>query len=152
MTKLEEMLQQMGDKQVVVLEDRRLPRSVKGLYLWDEKQPLIILRPDMDGREKLCVLAEEIGHFETATMDMRYCSRYQIAFQERLAMERAIQWLVPFRGLEKAVRAHIWTPWDCAEYFGITEEMMGQAMDYYQHTAPQELARLKRFAYRHSIP
>ena len=86
MTKLEEMLQQMEDQQVVVLEDRRLPRSVKGLYLWDEKQPLIILQPDMDGREKLCVLAEEIGHFETATMDMRYCSRYQIAFQERLAM------------------------------------------------------------------
>jgi Zn-dependent peptidase ImmA (M78 family) len=152
MDKLEEMLQQMADKQVVVLEDPRLPRSVKGLYLWDEKQPLIILRPDMDNREKLCILAEEIGHYETATMDMRYCSRYQIARQERLAMERAIQHLVPLRGLEQAVHAYIWTPWDCADYFGITEEMMNQAMDYYQHTSPKELARLKRFACRHSLP
>ncbi|MBE5781662.1 MAG: ImmA/IrrE family metallo-endopeptidase, partial [Clostridiales bacterium] len=103
MTKLEELLQEMEDRGVTVKEDARLPEPFCGLYLYHENKHTIVLRPRLSAPGKLCVLAEEVGHFETALGDMRTLPPALNHLQEKRALARAIERLVPLDALCTAV-------------------------------------------------
>ena len=152
MTQFEELLQQMEDSGVAVKEDPRLPAPFLGLYLLYENQHTIILSPGLSAAGKLCVLAEEVAHYETAIGDMRTLPPALNHLQEKRALSLAIERLIPFDALARAVHRFVWTKYAAAEHFGVTEEFIEQAVEHYRKKRPKQLWQLKRYAQRNSTP
>lgn len=90
-------------------------------------------RIEDDATEKVH-LAHEIGHCETGTFyDVKtpFQTRGRCEFQ---ANRWAFRALIPKSDLMHAMRnLYITEVWELAEHFGVTEELILKAMDYYKY-------------------
>lgn len=75
-------------------------------------------------------LAHELGHCETGAFYNVYAKLDIRAKHERRADKWAIKKLVPEDELKEACKICT-NRWELAEYFGVTEDFMQKAMDYY---------------------
>lgn len=86
----------------------------------------------MTSREKKCILAEEIGHYETTVGDI---TRQEGVGDEKQEL-RARQWgyrkIVPLDEIKKAAREGYNTPHELAEYLDVDECFLVDALNYYK--------------------
>ena len=81
--------------------------------------------------QELSLLSHELGHCVTGSFYNRY-SPYDVWQRHENRADRwAIQNVLPFDDMLAAMRSGHTTLWDLAEYFGVTENMIRKAYDYY---------------------
>ena len=103
--------------------------NFKGLYVDGN----IALNHAIETRaEKACVLAEELGHYHTTCGNILDQSKAENRKQERKARAWAYERLVNFHGLIEASKCGIKNKYELAEFFGVTEWFLEQAIQYYK--------------------
>jgi len=121
--------------QLIDVFEHALPARVRGLYYEDGLIKSITINKGIDtGAEKLCVLAEELGHsfyggdfIHGALPD---ALKRKI---ERLARVWAYKRLLPAKKLLAALKDPCYNNnCEIAEEFGVTEEFLCEATEYYK--------------------
>jgi Zn-dependent peptidase ImmA (M78 family) len=92
----------------------------------------IAIRKDMTEAEKKCVLAEELGHFYTASGNILDQSTVANRKQERLGRIFAYNTLVGLCGIIDACSHHCQSISEAAEYLDVTEEFFSESINYYK--------------------
>lgn len=82
--------------------------------------------------EKACVLAEELGHYHTTCGNILDQSKAVNRKQERKARAWAYEKLVSLRGLIHASKHGIRNRHELAEYLGVSERFIKEAVQYYK--------------------
>lgn len=77
-------------------------------------------------------LAHELGHCETGAFYNRYAARDVRQKYENRANHWAYKKLVPEHELIEAISKGYREPWELAEYFGVTEDFIRGAWEYYK--------------------
>lgn len=127
MTKYEEMLCSAGEADIKVVEMDFLSSS-KGLC-WGDK---IAIRKDMTTQEKICVLAEELGHHELTVGNIIDQTDMNNRKQEKKARNWGFDRL--FR-LDDILTAHsngCRNMAEVAEFLGLTSEYLNEALLSYR--------------------
>ena len=81
--------------------------------------------------KKCCVLAEELGHYEVNAGDILNQNDINNRRQERAARRRAYEKILPVENILFAARDGHTELWDMAEYLGVDEEFLRDALRYY---------------------
>lgn len=114
-----------------------LPGPLLGLY--DnrvEGLPIILLHEKIRRNQRLlrCILAEELGHHFTSSGNLLAFACTQNCLyikQEMQAAWWAAQHLVPFERLKKCINSGLFSTWELAEHFDVTERFMGTSLMLY---------------------
>ena len=86
---------------------------------------------NMTSAEETVCMAHEVGHCQTGAFYNKHSKYDLISKNERKADIWAIQNLVSKDELEKVMKKGTTQIWELAEYFGVTEDFMRKACDYY---------------------
>lgn len=97
------------------------------------------LDPSLTERELKTCLAHELGHCEYGGFYCRDVPLEVLGRREYRANIWAARRILPFPDLKKAVHCGITEPWELAEYFNTTEEMVRFALTYYIERRGYEL-------------
>lgn len=92
----------------------------------------IAIKRDMTETEKKCVMAEELGHYYTGTGNILDQSSVSNRKQELQGRIYAYNKLVGLMGILNAYKNHCSNISETAEYLGVTEEFMADALRYYR--------------------
>lgn len=115
-----------------------LPSPFLGLY--DNRPgepPVIFLHKKIRHNRCLlrCILAEELGHHFTSSGNLLAFARSDkkaiFLKQERLAVWWAVQHLIPMDKLIETVNSGLFSIWELAEHFDVTERFMGTSLMLY---------------------
>ena len=128
MNKFEELRQTASDMDIDVIDYSFTSDRIKGLYC----DGTIAIKKDLTETEKKCVLAEELGHHETAVGDIIDQSSVENRKQELRGRILAYNKLIGLRGLIRAYQNHCQNNEETAEYLGVTEEFLNDALYYYK--------------------
>lgn len=124
---LYEDILQIADGTDILIKEKPL-RANKGRI----KGNKIAIKEDMTQAEKACTLAEELGHYYTTTG----CILDQEVASNRKQELRARFWghnlLVNPASLIKAFESGCRNRFEIAEYLGVTEEFLQEAIDTYR--------------------
>lgn len=124
----------------VLLFDRRLDFSNS-----ETKAAAVRLEPDgavgifldrsrmANGAEEKSCLLHEAGHYATGTTHRLYSPYELVERHEYRANKWAVQRALSAEELDEAVAEGHTELWDLAEYFGVTEELMRQAVCWYTY-------------------
>ena len=82
--------------------------------------------------QKACVLSEEIAHHVTSTGDILDMSKASNRKQEMQARLYSCNKMIGLRGLIEAFERHCSTRYEIADYLGVTEEFLLEALQLYQ--------------------
>ena len=80
-------------------------------------------------------LAHELGHCETGSFYNRYAARDIRQKYENRANKWAYKKLVPQDELAEACLQGYREPWELAEYFGVTEFFLHNALEFYRNSS-----------------
>ncbi len=83
--------------------------------------------------EEKTKLAHELGHCETGSFYNEYAALDVRQKHENRANRWACKKLIPEDELKKAVQKGYQEPWQLAEYFDVTEELIRKAICWYKH-------------------
>lgn len=126
MNKYEALLDEANDKGLIVKE--KSLRSSNGRI----KGNRIAIRKDIKTTtEKACVLAEELGHYETTVGDILDMSDPWNRKQERQARLNGYNRMIGLIGIIKAYEHGCQNQHEIAEYLNVTEEFLQDAVDCY---------------------
>ncbi len=117
-----------ADNTGLIVKEKNLPVS-KGRILGNR---IAIKRSIPTSVEKSCVLAEEIGHYHTNTyniLDQESTVNRKIEYAGRLW---AYNKQVGLHGIIQGYHAHCETMYQFAEYLGVTEDFLLEAVDCYR--------------------
>ncbi|MEA4896164.1 MAG: ImmA/IrrE family metallo-endopeptidase [Oscillospiraceae bacterium] len=136
MEKLVEIYRELHDTGVTMI-DRPLPFSAETksavLRLCDDKYGIFVDSSHLTMAEESVCIAHEAGHIATGSTHA-VCSPYDVvARHEYRANKWAIKKLIPKDELDNAVRHGNTEVWELAEEFGVTEEFMIKAINYYKN-------------------
>ena len=92
----------------------------------------IYLRQNMNTVEKVCVLAEELGHHHTSVGNILDMSDARNRKQERQARMWAYNRLIGLCGIIKAYKAGCQNRYEIAEYLEVTEECLQECIEIYR--------------------
>lgn len=81
--------------------------------------------------QKACILAEEIGHYETSSGDILDQEDANNRKQEYAARRWAYEKLVPIENIHFAVADGHTEIWDMAEYLEVDEAFLREALKFY---------------------
>lgn len=82
--------------------------------------------------DKVCVLAEEIGHYHTSCGDILDHKKIANVKQEKRARNWAYERLIPLKSFVVASKEGISNRYELAEFLDVTEEFLEQAMAHYK--------------------
>lgn len=129
MTKYEELLEESKEKHVFVDEAYPFKSPVKGLYIDGN----IALSDQLNtSAEKACVLAEELGHHCTSVGNILDTTDSACAKQEHQARMHGYNRLIGLSGLIDAFLYGCKEYHEAAEYLGVTEEYLLEAICKYR--------------------
>lgn len=130
MTNYEKLLDNATKDTVTVIENYSFEsQRFKGLYC----DGVVALNENMKtDTERACVLAEELGHHYTAVGDILDQSSAENRKQELRGRILAYNKLVGLRGIINAYNHHCQDATETAEYLGVTEEFLNDAITYYK--------------------
>jgi Zn-dependent peptidase ImmA (M78 family) len=111
----------------IQVKEKPLKYGLKGLY----KNGKIIIDKELSHTEKACILAEELGHHYTSVGNIIDQSNLNNRRQERKAREWAHQRLIPLTALIKALNSGARNYHELAEFLGVTEEFLRDAVERY---------------------
>lgn len=129
MNKFEELRQTASDMDIDVVDYSFTSDRIKGLYC----DGTIAIKKNLTETEKKCVLAEELGHHETAVGDIIDQSSTSNRKQEMRGRILAYNRLVGLRGIIDAYNHHCDGISETAEYLGVTEKFLTDTIDYYKN-------------------
>ena len=129
MNKFEELRQSASDMNIDVVDYSFTSDRIKGLYC----DGTIALKKDLTETEKKCVLAEELGHHETANGNILDQSTVENRKQEMRGRVIAYNRLVGLRGIVNAYNHHCQGLSEVADYLGVTEEFLHDTLSYYRN-------------------
>ena len=127
-----------------------LPSPFLGLY--DNRPgepPVIFLHKKIRHNRCLlrCILAEELGHHFTSSGNLLAFARSDkkaiFLKQERLAVWWAVQHLIPMDKLIETVNSGLFSTWELAEHFNVTERFMGTSLRLYCEKNKTKMVKLK---------
>ena len=96
------------------------------------KRNRIAIRKDIPTtRQKVCVLAEELGHHHTSVGDITDQTKAENRKQERQARLYAYNKLIGLRGLIQAFEKRCLCRTEMAQELEVTEEFLQEAIDCY---------------------
>ena len=102
---------------------------IKGLYC----DKTIGITTDIDtSAEKVCVLAEELGHHHTSIGNILDMTDVSNRKQERQARLWGYNKLIGLTGLIKAYEAGCQNCFEMAEYLGVTDEYLCECLEVYR--------------------
>lgn len=84
--------------------------------------------------EEATILAHEIGHIATGYFYNISTPLLTRSFCEGKAHRWAIKKLLPASKLQEVIEQGIQTTWELAEHFGVTEQFVQEAIQYYKGT------------------
>ncbi|MCI8648436.1 MAG: ImmA/IrrE family metallo-endopeptidase [Firmicutes bacterium] len=132
MTKYEQLL---SECEQIDVQERNMKN--KGLYgdstIWINKK--------LSEAEKLCILAEEMGHHYTTSGDILNQNDIGNRKQERAARGWAYDKIVPLENIKQAYCSGYSETWEIAEYLDVDEQFLKEAMQYYKEKYGDELLR-----------
>lgn len=131
MTKYEILLDEASKKNINVIENYDLTGTqLKGLYC---DNFIAIGNTLTSDAERSCVLAEELGHHYTAVGNILDQTSVLNRKQEMRGRILAYNRLVGLRGIIDAYNHHCQGTAEAAEYLGVTEEFLNDALTYYKN-------------------
>lgn len=125
MDKFERLLAENEHIEVV---ERNFKSKAKGLC----KGNKIALNKNLSTTEKVCVLAEELGHNRLTVGNILNQNKASNKKQELIARRWAYEKLIGLSGLVQAYKDNIQGLHNLAEYFEVTPEFFQEAIDYYK--------------------
>ena len=129
MTKLEKLEQEAADKGLEIIEHPFQSERIKGLCV---DHTIALSRRLRSYKEKACVLAEEIAHYDCNVGDILDQSDAGASQQEHRARMRAFDRLVGLSGIVSCFKAGDRSLWEMAERLEVTEEFLQEALDAYR--------------------
>lgn len=114
----------------IKIKEVPLKYGFKGLY----KNNKIIIDSNIEtNSEKACILAEELGHHFTTHGNIIDQSDIKNIKQELRARAWAYERLVGIVNLINAYKAGVKGRYELAEFLGVTEEFLLEAIEYYRN-------------------
>lgn len=111
------------------VQEEYIQGSIKGLYsdnvIWINKRINNTV-------EKACILAEELGHHHTSAGDILDQNSITNRKQELRARSWAYEKLIPLSRIVQAQRHGVRNRFELAEYLGVTEEFLQDALNRYK--------------------
>ena len=92
----------------------------------------IAIKKDMTTAEKACVLAEELGHYYTATGDILDMSKTENRKLENKGRIVAYNKLIGLSGLVNVYKNHCSTVYEASECLNVPEDFFCDALSYYK--------------------
>ena len=89
------------------------------------------INKDMKSDRKYCILAEEIGHYETSVGNILDQEKTNNRKQELTARKWAYEKILPIENIRFAVADGYTEIWDMAEYLDVDEAFLKEALRYY---------------------
>lgn len=133
MNSYEKLLSDAYDNNIYIDEDSDLPKDIKGLYVKNQANDLILINKCLSStNEKYCILAEELGHYHTTYGNIHDQDVIQNKKLEKIARNWGYERLVSIDLLIKAFKERVTGRHDLAEYLGVTEKFLMDAVDYYK--------------------
>lgn len=123
------------DELLIEADDNGLIVKEKQLKFYDGriKGRKIAIRQNIPTlKKKVCVLAEEIGHFHTNTMDILDQEQVINRKLERAGRMWAYDKLIGLSGIIQGYRARCQNRHELAECLGVTEEFLQEALECYK--------------------
>lgn len=115
-------------KNIELVEEKIPLKNIKGLYF----DNIIVLNSKINTEvEKKCVLAEEIGHYETSSGNILAQDKIINLKQESRARRWAVDELIKVEDFIKAFDAGVRNRFELAEYLEVTEEFIELALDHF---------------------
>lgn len=124
MTKYEELIAEYENE--LSIEEHKM--SCDGLYCDD----VIWINNRLSSAEKLSIVAEEIGHYQTSAGNILDQKNISNVRQEKIARRWAYEKLIPLNEIKKAFKNGITTIYELAEHFEVTEEFMRECLKHYK--------------------
>lgn len=109
-------------------------KHVKAMYLNIRGKPMIIVRPTQTQAELVCLLAEELGHYHTNPYRVLQYHNISDLHAEAAARRWGYRRVIAIDRVIKALRAGLRERCDVADYLGVTEVYLEEAIDYYRTT------------------
>lgn len=122
MTKYEELI---GEYEHLIIEER--PMVNDGLYA----DGCVWINQDMPTNRKACVLAEEVGHYETSSGNILDQTDTGNRKQELTARKWAYNKVVPEEKISEAISAGYTEVWEIADHLDVDEKFLIEALKYY---------------------
>ena len=128
MTRYEELASSQDALDVTIHDISFHSNKIKGLYC----DGFVAINSHIDTDiEKACILAEELGHHHTSYGDILDQSSSWNRKQEHLARLWAYNRLIGLYGIIDGYSAGCRNRFEMAEYLGVTESFLQEALDYY---------------------
>lgn len=125
----EKLLEEAAKEGLEIYEKQFQSNNIKGLYA----DRTIALNSSIETRaEKTCVLAEELGHHYTTVGNILDQTKPENRKQERRARAWAYNRLVGIVGLTNAYKHGVRNKFELAEYLGVSEKFIEEALHYYE--------------------
>lgn len=102
--------------------------NIKGLY----SDNIIGIKTDLSNKDKICIIAEEIGHYHKTYGNILDQSNVLNRKQERQARIWAYEKLFGITDIIKAYEYGVKSRFELSEYLNITEEFIEEALSYYR--------------------
>jgi len=113
------------DEAYITLVEDDIPGKVKGLYF----DNIIVLHKSIETEaEKNCILAEEIGHYFTASDIIIDKSKLKNEKQEEAAHRWAIKELIDPARFIDAFKVGVRNRWELSQFLDVTEEFIEEAL------------------------
>ena len=114
--------------QLNIIISKKLPKFLGGLTFIRD----IYINQNLSEREKYEVLQEEFAHYDYTAGDISSGDSEADKKQEALARSRAMERTVTLDGLIHCYLNHAWSLEEVADYFGVTEKYVQQAIQNYR--------------------
>ncbi|RKN75048.1 ImmA/IrrE family metallo-endopeptidase [Paenibacillus ginsengarvi] len=111
----------------LVVKEKTFLSNAKGLI----KGSKIGISKEMSTVEKACTLAEEIAHYLLSVGNILDQTDIRNRKQELIARQWAYQCMIPLDRIVQAYKKRITGRYDLAEFLGVTEEFLQNAIDRY---------------------
>ena len=133
---LSEQLSDDAQRAGIEISIERLPggSQIGAMYVNFNGRSMIIVQPTRTQAELACLLAEELGHHFTAPgRVLRYRNASDLR-AEATARRWGYRRIISVDRVIKALHAGLRARRDIADYLGVTEEYLEEAIEYYRTT------------------
>jgi len=113
----------------VVVSENPMKSQIRGLY----GDNIIWLNRGLPTHtDKVCVLAEEMGHYHTSSGDILDQKKTTSIKQEKRAKNWGYEKLIPLKSFVEASREGISNRYELAEFLEVIEDFLDLAIDHYK--------------------
>lgn len=116
-----------SEKHDLIIREKDLPGYKGRIY-----KNRVAIRWNIPTVEKACILAEELGHYHTTTGNILDQSKAENRKQELKARLWAYNKQIGLLGIVKAYQHGCRNRYETAEYLGVTEEFLADALKAYR--------------------